>query len=74
MKKKWESREWWEKRAWTEADVEAMWKEEKARLSKLPWFESGKPARTTVFWERDWEEEQERSWERAAGPAERPAV
>lgn len=62
MKKKWESKEWWEKRAWTKEDVEAMWKEERARLIKQPWFEPGKPCRTTVFWERDWQEEQEKSW------------
>ena len=60
--KKWETREWWESRKWSKEDIEEMWQEEQARLSNQPWFESGKPCRTTVFWERDWQEEFELTW------------
>lgn len=60
--KKWETKEWWEKRQWTKEDIEEMWKEEQERLSKQPWFEPGKPCRTNVFWERDWQEELEKTW------------
>ena len=60
--KKWETQEWWEKRRWTEEDVEEMWKEERERLSQQPWFEPGKPCRYPIFQERDWEDEFERNW------------
>ena len=60
--KKWETQEWWEKRQWTEEDIEEMWKEERERLSQQPWFEPGKPCRYPIFQERDWEDEFERNW------------
>jgi N-dimethylarginine dimethylaminohydrolase len=60
--KKWETREWWESRQWSKEDIEEMWQEEKERLSQQPWFESGKPCRTGVFWERDGQEELELTW------------
>ncbi|HLJ73582.1 MAG TPA: hypothetical protein VKV24_17215 [Casimicrobiaceae bacterium] len=35
---------------------------ERERLSKLSWFESGKPCRTEIFHERDFAHEQEAIW------------
>ena len=60
--KKWETREWWESRKWTREEIEEMEKEELERLSKQPWFESGKPCKTDIFAERDWQEEFELIW------------
>jgi len=60
--KKWESKEWWEKRQWTKEDIEEMEKEELGKLTKQPWFEMGKPCKTDIFDERDWQEEFELIW------------
>jgi len=60
--KKWETREWWKSRQWSEEDIEEMTKEEMARLEKLPWFEHGKPCKMDIFQHRDWQEEFELTW------------
>jgi len=60
--KKWESKEWWEKGQWAKEDIEEMAKEELEMLTRYPWFESGKPCKTDIFDERDWQEEFELIW------------
>lgn len=61
-KKKWETRQWWESGEWTKEEIEEMEREELERLSRLPWFESGKPCRSYIFEQRDWAEEMELTW------------
>ncbi|MBI4284730.1 MAG: hypothetical protein HY670_02365 [Chloroflexi bacterium] len=60
--KKWETREWWEKGNWSPRDIAALKKEERERLEKQPWFEHGKPCRTDIFHQRNWQEEFEAVW------------
>ena len=47
--KKWETKEWWEARKWTEEEIKEVEREELERLSRLPWFESGKPGKVGVY-------------------------